>query len=150
FLRLIGIPVTVEIQTAAGVTSQSAPAVHYTAAAAIALVAIFNFVGIDFSSMVQNLTTCAKYAALVLMVIVAFVFGGSGADSSVSAEGGSGVTSVSLFGLALISILWVYVGWADVTFVSGEVKRPEKNLPLALILGTLSIIAIYLLTNLAY
>src|SRR5262249_26066351 len=58
--------------------------------------------------------------------------------------------SVGSFGLALVSILWVYDGWADVTFVSGEVKRPSRNLPLALILGTSAVLAIYLLINLAY
>src|SRR5262249_49232547 len=59
-------------------------------------------------------------------------------------------TTISLFGLALISILWVYDGWADVTFVSGEIRRPERNLPVALIIGTLAVIAIYLGANLAY
>ncbi len=149
FLRLIGIPVTVEIQTAAGSVSQSAPAVHYMAVVAIVMVTGFNVVGINVSSIVQNLTTATKYGALVLMVLCAFVLGGSSTGSSnVAASPAS--TSVSLFGLALISILWVYDGWADVTFVSGEVRQPEKYLPLALILGTLSIIVIYLLSNLAY
>jgi amino acid transporter len=55
-----------------------------------------------------------------------------------------------MFGLALVSILWVYDGWADLTYVSGEVKRPERNLPLALIIGTLAVILIYVLANLAY
>jgi amino acid transporter len=49
-----------------------------------------------------------------------------------------------------VSILWVYDGWADVTFVSGEVKRSHKNVPLALIIGTLLVIAIYLFANVAY
>jgi APA family basic amino acid/polyamine antiporter len=54
------------------------------------------------------------------------------------------------FGLALVSVLWVYDGWADVTFVGGEVKDPERNLPRVLIYGTLIIITLYLLANLAY
>jgi APA family basic amino acid/polyamine antiporter len=47
-------------------------------------------------------------------------------------------------------VLWVYDGWADVSFVGGEVKDPEKNLPRVLILGTLIIIGLYLLANVAY
>jgi amino acid transporter len=47
-------------------------------------------------------------------------------------------------------VLWVYDGWADVSFVGGEVKDPERNLPRVLIYGTLIIIALYLLANLAY
>jgi amino acid transporter len=55
-----------------------------------------------------------------------------------------------LFGLALISVLWAYDGWADVSFVGGEVRDPQRNLPRALILGTVSVVGIYLLVNLAY
>ena len=46
--------------------------------------------------------------------------------------------------------MWVYDGWADVSFVGGEVRDPERNLPRVLIFGTLIIIALYLLANLAY
>jgi len=46
--------------------------------------------------------------------------------------------------------MWAYDGWADLSYMSGEIKDPSRNLPRALILGTLAIIAIYLLVNLAY
>src|SRR5206468_7389958 len=58
--------------------------------------------------------------------------------------------SIAPFGLALVSVLWAYDGWADLTFVSGEVKDPRRNIPRALILGTLSVVVIYLLANVAY
>jgi amino acid transporter len=54
------------------------------------------------------------------------------------------------FALALVSVLWVYDGWADVSFVAGEVKDPARNLPRVLLYGTLAIIVIYLLSNIAY
>jgi len=50
----------------------------------------------------------------------------------------------------LISVLWVYDGWADVTFISGEISNPERYLPVALIVGTLAVIGIYLAANFAY
>jgi basic amino acid/polyamine antiporter, APA family len=53
-------------------------------------------------------------------------------------------------GLALISVMWAYDGFADLTFASGEVKDPQRNLPRAIIIGTLLIIAIYLTANAAY
>src|SRR5207245_8595874 len=62
----------------------------------------------------------------------------------------AGSVSFARFGLALVSVLWVYDGWADVSFVGGEVKDPEKNLPRVLIYGTLIIIGLYLLANVAY
>ncbi|MGH9204932.1 MAG: APC family permease, partial [Vicinamibacterales bacterium] len=55
-----------------------------------------------------------------------------------------------LFGLALISVMWAYDGFADLTFASGEVRDPQRNLPRAIILGTIAIIAIYLLSNISY
>ena len=55
-----------------------------------------------------------------------------------------------VFGLALISVMWAYDGFADLTFASGEVKDPQRNLPRAIIIGTLLIIAIYLTANAAY
>jgi amino acid transporter len=55
-----------------------------------------------------------------------------------------------LFGLAFISVLWAYDGFADLSFLAGEVRNPERTLPRAIIGGTLAIVAIYLTTNAAY
>jgi APA family basic amino acid/polyamine antiporter len=126
-------------------------AVHYVAAAAILIVAIFNIVGVKLGALVQNLTTVTKYGSLVLLVLAVFLIGANNpAPVAAAPVQVAASPSLVMFGLAFISLLWVYDGWADVTFISGEVKRPERNLPLALIIGTLAVIAIYLLANLAY
>jgi len=124
--------------------------VHYVAAAAILLTATFNYVGMKWGSLVQNVTTVAKTGALVVIIVLALVLGlpHSGGHYTPAAPPGS--FSAMPFGLALVSVLWVYDGWADVSFVGGEVKDPERNLPRVLIYGTLIIIALYLLANLAY
>ncbi|HUK21673.1 MAG TPA: amino acid permease, partial [Gemmatimonadales bacterium] len=62
----------------------------------------------------------------------------------------TGPISGTLFGLALVSVLWAYDGWGDLSFVGGEVEDPERNLPRALLVGTAAVVAIYLLANLAY
>jgi len=125
--------------------------VHYVAAGAILLVAVFNIIGIKFGALVQNLTTGAKYGALVILVLAAFLIGGNNPAPAPTRTGEvPNETSLVMFGLAFISLLWVYDGWADVTFLSGEVKRPERNLPLTIIGGTVAVIAIYLLANFAY
>jgi amino acid transporter len=121
--------------------------VHYVAAAAIVLTAGLNYVGIRWSSLILNLTTGAKYGALVLLVVLAFVIGGGSATHFTEA---GGAAHPGLFGLALVSVLWAYDGWGDLSFVGGEVKDPERNLPRALIIGTGSVIAIYLFVNAAY
>jgi amino acid transporter len=121
--------------------------VHYIAAGAILLTATFNYIGVKWSSLLLNVTTSAKYLALVLLVLLAFLAGhGDFAHYTQS----DGPVRPGLFGLALVSVLWAYDGWGDVSFVGGEVKDPERNLPRAFIVGTLAVIAIYLLANLAY
>jgi APA family basic amino acid/polyamine antiporter len=63
----------------------------------------------------------------------------------------AGLSTIAKFSaLALISVMWAYDGFADLTFASGEVKDPQRNLPRAIIIGTLLIIGIYLAANAAY
>ena len=62
---------------------------------------------------------------------------------------GATITAGNL-GLALVSVLWAYDGFGDLSLVGGEVKDPQRNLPRAIIGGTLAIIAIYVLANVAY
>ncbi|HYS20481.1 MAG TPA: amino acid permease [Gemmatimonadales bacterium] len=130
---------------------QYAGLVHYIAAAAIVVTATLNYVGVRWSAIVLNLTTGAKYGALVLLVLLAFAGGrGDFSHFGASPAGATGTLSAGLFGLALVSVLWAYDGWGDLSFVGGEVRDPERNLPRALIAGTSAIIAIYLLVNAAY
>jgi len=124
--------------------------VHYIAAAAILITATFNYVGLKWGSLVQNVTTLAKTGALLLIIILALAIGLPQTGGHFSPAVPSGSFSLGRFGLALVSVLWVYDGWADVSFVGGEVRDPERNLPRVLIYGTVIIIALYLLANLAY
>jgi len=61
-----------------------------------------------------------------------------------------GSFTMGAFGLALVSALWAYDGYADLSYTSGEVRDPERTMPRALIGGTLAVITIYLLANVAY
>jgi len=124
--------------------------VHYIAAVAIVLTATFNYVGIRWGSLVQNITTLAKTGALLLITVLALAIGLPQTGGHYTPAIPEGSFTFGAFGLALVSVLWVYDGWADVSFVGGEVKDPERNLPRVLIYGTLIIIALYLLANLAY
>ncbi len=125
--------------------------VHFVAAGAIVVTAAFNYVGLKSGSLVQNVTTVAKYFGLLFIVVLAIAIGlprSGGANFSPAMPPGS--FTMPAFGLALVSVLWAYDGWADLTFISGEVKDPRRNLPRALLIGTGAVIAIYLLANVAY
>ena len=139
FLRVIGVD----------------PAVHpdwadYLAAGAILFAGATNIVGVQLGALFAGISTIAKFGALTLLVIAAFLMGGSvGGSFSNFASTGAPIDA-GVFGLALISVMWAYDGFADLTFASGEVKDPQRNLPRAIIIGTLLIIVIYLTANAAY
>ncbi len=131
------------------------PALHpdwadYLAAGAIVLAGVTNIVGVQLGALFAGLSTITKFGALLFLAVSSFFMGGSaGASFSNLAPTGAAVDA-GVFGLALISVMWAYDGFADLTFASGEVKDPQRNLPRAIIIGTILIIAIYLLANAAY
>jgi amino acid transporter len=124
--------------------------VHYLAALAIVVTAGFNYVGMRTGSLVQNITTVAKYFGLLFIVVLAISLGLPRTGGHFTPAAPPGSFSIAPFGLALVSVLWAYDGWADLTFVSGEVRDPRRNLPRALIIGTAAVVGIYLLANVAY
>ena len=126
----------------------SAMQVRGVAAVAVVLVGFLNYVGVRRAAAVMNLVTAIKYAALVALVLLAFT-AGEGSTSHFRPIWGSSI-NLSIIATALIAIMWTYDGWADLSFMGGEVKNPGRTLPLAFILGTLGILLIYLLLNVAY
>jgi APA family basic amino acid/polyamine antiporter len=140
-LRVLGVDATVEPYRSW---------VHYIAALAILLTATFNYLGVRWGSLVQNLTTLAKYGGLLFIIILAFAIGLPQTGGHFTPAAPAGSFHIAAFGLALVSVLWAFDGWADLSFVAGEVEEPRRNLPRAIIIGTLLVIAIYLLANVAY
>ena len=132
------------------------PVEHYVvartlSAAAIGFAACANIIGANVGAAIVGVSTLAKFLALVLLVGASFALGGGrGASVTHLTASASGPIAVGAMGLALVSVLWAYDGWGDLSFAAGEVKNPQRNLPRAIILGTLALIAIYVLTNIAY
>jgi APA family basic amino acid/polyamine antiporter len=120
-------------------------------AAAIAFAAAANIRGANIGAFIVGVATWAKFTALVVLALSAFLLGSThGAALSNLTTGTGAQLALGSMGLALVSILWAYDGWADLSFASGEVKDPQRNLPKAIILGTIGIIVIYVVTNVAY
>jgi amino acid transporter len=122
--------------------------VRIVAAVAVVGVGLLNYLGVSRAAVVMNLTTVAKYGALAALGILAFT-AGEGSSGHFS-PAWSGALDISLMGTALIAIMWTYDGWADLSFMGGEVRNPGRTLPMALIIGTSGILGIYVLLNLAY
>ena len=123
---------------------------HWIAAGAIFFAGSISYTGVRRAGAMVNLMTSAKVLGLLAIVVMAFVIGLPQTGGHYTPAIPPGSFSIAAFGLSIVSVLWVYDGWADVSFVAGEVKNPSRNLPRVLIIGTLGIITIYLLANLAY
>jgi len=124
----------------------SAMAERLLGVAVIATFTAINYRGVKVGAAVQNAFTCAKVAGLVIIIGAAFLWHGTKAPSAPIAPG----FSIGSFGTALIACLLAFDGWVQVSFVAGEIRNPRRNILLALGLGTLACIALYLLANLAY
>ena len=119
------------------------------AAVAIIVLALTNVRSLVWGAMLNNAATAAKVFALAGIAVVAFLFGDP-AQGALSGPVSFEPLSWGGFGVALIAVLWAYDGWADLTFIAGEVRDPERTMPRALLLGTFIVVVLYLLVNLAY
>jgi APA family basic amino acid/polyamine antiporter len=114
----------------------------------IAVLAIINYFGVKVSGDVQVVVTLAKVGLIAAIVVIGLGTGhGNVANYNTSIPAAGGITG---FFAALVAALWAYDGWNNVSMVASEVRDPQRNLPRALILGSLTVITIYLLANLAY
>lgn len=125
-------------------------ATDVVAAIAIVIAAFINIRGIQIGAAVTGFSTIAKFGALALLVLTVFLLGGGAGGTVANFTATGGVVDPGLFGLALISVLWAYDGFADVSFAAGEIKDPQRTLPRAIVGGTIAIVAIYLAANAAY
>jgi APA family basic amino acid/polyamine antiporter len=124
------------------------------AAALIALLTVVNFLGVRFGGVVQNIFTVAKVAAMLLLVLGAFLLPTGGKAAHLATPS----ATIQLGGLALFAgiaaalqgAFWAYDGWNKLTYIAGEVKQPQRNIPLGLLWGMLIVTAVYLVVNLAY
>jgi len=118
---------------------------------AIALLTLFNYIGVAFGKMIQNVLTLIKIGTLLAIVVLGFSIGkGTAIDFSLNPSSLSFGQLIVGFGVALVAISWAFDGWNNINFVAGEMKNPQRNLPIALILGTLLVTALYALTNYVY
>jgi APA family basic amino acid/polyamine antiporter len=107
---------------------------------------LLNYFGVKIGGGVQVAVTILKVVLILLIVVAGLGWGHPGGPRT------SALVPLTVLGFfaALVKSLWAYDGWNNVSMVSSEIRQPQRNLPLALIWGTASVIAIYLLANMAY
>lgn len=121
------------------------------AVAVILLLSAVNCLTVAFGGKVQSSLTVLKIAGLAVLVIGVFFFAPSANWSNLATPTGTAEwTGLSVFGVAMLAALWGYDGWNNMPMAAGEVKDPGRNIPFALIVGMIIVMAVYCLTNLAY
>ena len=131
----------------------------------IALFTIINCASVTFTGQIATVLTFVKIGLIIFVGVGAFIWvtGGHFGNFSLISDGGKcegvdesvkfGSTSYSFmsgFAAAMLGALWGYDGWNNLSSVAGEVKRPERNIPLAIIGGTIMIIVLYVFVHIAY
>ena len=116
------------------------------AMALILALAGLNYFGVKLGGEVQVAVTGIKVALIFFIIVAGLSFGKAHA---VAAGVTVPLTGAGFFA-ALVAALWAYDGWNNVSMVASEVRNPQRNLPRALVWGTIAVIGIYLLANAAY
>jgi APA family basic amino acid/polyamine antiporter len=117
---------------------------------AAVLISVLNYLGVKKAGEFQLVSTVLKVVIILGIVVVCFSGIGSApgrgwsnfASTFIGAKGG-----IAGFMAALVAALWAYDGWNDLNMVAGEVKKPERNIPIALIAGVATVGVLYVLVN---
>lgn len=114
---------------------------------------IVNYFGVKFGGTVSAFFTVLKVAAMLGLVFFAFAFSNGSfnhfsLDSPSFDNGQIGIFAGII--MAMSGAFWAYDGWNNITYIAGEVKNPQHTIPKALFIGTIVIITVYLLINIAY
>lgn len=114
------------------------------AVAALAILTVINCLGVRSGANVQNGFMVLKLAAILMLLILGWraVDGSAAGTPAVTVQTGSG------FLAAMVPVLFAYGGWQTASFISGEMKNPERDLPRGLLLGVLGVVLLYLAVNL--
>ena len=124
---------------------------------AITVTVLINCAAVKFSGSVATVLTSIKVLLLIGVGLGAFFYGNGDWSHLSQANVGGACEGVSIttggfagFAAAMLGALWAYDGWNNITFLAGEVKHPERNLPLGLIISMFLVMGLYLLVNLSY
>src|SRR5271155_2942512 len=118
------------------------------AIAATILISWLNYIGVRRAGDFQLLFTLLKIAIIIAIVAVGFSYnGGTWANFATEFAGAKG--GIAGFFAALVAALWAYDGWNDLNMVAGEIKNPQRNIPLSLIWGVATVGVLYILVNAA-
>jgi APA family basic amino acid/polyamine antiporter len=117
------------------------------ALAAVWLFAAIHIRGLGPGRVVSNVLATLKVTALLIFIALGLTIG---TGNTANLQQTAGTVAPTSFLLALIPVMFTYSGWNAAAYMAEEVRNPERNVPMALILGTAAVVVIYLLLNVLY
>ncbi len=142
---------TLDIPILQGSLSYSLSMGQITGIGVIVVLSLFNFIGVGLGKLIQNLFTVIKIGTIAGIIILGFAIGkGVSPNLVLNPTGMDFGALIMAIGVALVAVAWAFDGRNNINFVAGEIKNPRRNLPLALIFGTLGITLLYVLIHYIY
>ncbi|NCU04846.1 MAG: amino acid permease [Chitinophagaceae bacterium] len=123
------------------------------AIAAIVLLTWINYRGVQNGGLINNIISSAKIIGILLLIIIGLSYAPvhtNDIQTETTASGLKGVAFFSALLAAMLNAFWAYDGWSNISFITGEIKNPKRNIPIAIISGVAIAMALYLLANAAY
>lgn len=120
------------------------------AALVVMIVTAINYLSVRMSGAIQVLLTSLKMGTILVIVIGGLLFGTKHATQGAAPVTPLGLGTIGALLTALVSAMWAYNGFNDLGDLGEEVLRPQRNIPLAIIMGLLTVASLYLLANVAY
>jgi basic amino acid/polyamine antiporter, APA family len=117
--------------------------------AVIVSVTTLNVLRAKFGEMFSNLFTALKIAGILAIILCGLLYGSSALSFGKGAAT-SGTVSLTNFGVALTGVLFSYGGWQHASFLAGEARNPERSVAYAMTIGSVVVIAVYILINISY
>lgn len=132
--------------TVFGFKAATLSVVNIAAVAIIILFSLLHYHSVTTGSRIQNVLTISNFALILFFIIAGFALG-DGSAENFSGQGGLSAFSAEPFAASLIFVFFAYSGWNASAYLGGEIKNPQKNIPLSLAAGTLAVTGLYMLLN---
>lgn len=128
--------------------------IKIVAIATIVVLTWVNYRGVKESGIVNNIFTSAKILGILFLIAIGLFLAvpvdHAHHTAKMIASNMQGGSFISVFFVAMLSAFWAYDGWLDLSFVTGEIKNPKRNVPLAIIMGVSIAMTLYVVVNYAY
>lgn len=119
----------------------------------VGLLSWLNYRGVKPGALLNNIVTTAKISGIAILIFAGLFYKGLSAGNATALTSDAAIHNTSFFSsfmAAMLSALWAYDGWANITFISGEIKNPQRNLPYAIVGGVSIAMLLYVLVNYSF